>query len=58
MSDRTNVDVVQRLYEAVGRGDIPALLDLLADDVEWSLQGPSVIPWAASGASKPRSSSP
>lgn len=53
MSDRTkvdvagqNVDVVQRTYEAVGRGDIPALLDLLTDDVEWTLQGPSVIPFA------------
>lgn len=53
MSDRTkvdvagqNVDVVQRTYEAVGRGDIPAFLDLLTDDVEWTLQGPSVIPFA------------
>jgi ketosteroid isomerase-like protein len=43
---RTNVDVVQETYEAVGRGDIPALLDLLTDDVEWTLQGPSVIPFA------------
>ena len=25
---------------------IPALLDLLTDDVEWTLQGPSVIPFA------------
>lgn len=53
MSDRTkvdvagqNVDVVQRTYEAVGRGDIPAFLDLLTDDVEWTLQGSSVIPFA------------
>jgi ketosteroid isomerase-like protein len=43
---RTNVDVVRETYEAVGRGDIPALLDLLTDDVEWTLQGPSVIPFA------------
>jgi uncharacterized protein len=43
---RTNVAVVQETYEAVGRGDIPALLDLLADDVEWTFQGPSVIPFA------------
>ena len=43
---RENVDVVQRTYEAVGRGDIPALLDLLTNDVEWTLQGPSVIPFA------------
>ena len=43
---RTNVEVVQETYEAVGRGDIPALLDLLTDDVEWTFQGPSVIPFA------------
>ena len=43
---RHNVDVVRRTYEAVGRGDIPAVLDLLTDDVEWTLQGPSTIPFA------------
>jgi ketosteroid isomerase-like protein len=43
---RTNAGVVQGTYEAVGRGDIPALLDLLTDDVEWTFQGPSSIPFA------------
>jgi hypothetical protein len=43
---RTNVEAVQETYEAVGRGDIPALLDLLTNDVEWTFQGPSVIPFA------------
>ncbi len=42
----TNAEVVQETYEAVGRGDIPALLDLLTDDVEWTFQGPPVIPFA------------
>jgi ketosteroid isomerase-like protein len=46
MNQRSNVDVVQRTYEAVGRGDIPAVLELLTDDVEWTLQGPSTIPFA------------
>jgi ketosteroid isomerase-like protein len=46
MSDSTNVDVIQRFYGAFGRGDIPAALDLLADDVEWTFQAPSVIPFA------------
>ncbi len=40
------MEVVQDTYEAVGRGDVPALLDLLTDDVEWTFQGPSVIPFA------------
>ncbi len=43
---RQNVAVVQGTYAAVGRGDIPALLGLLTDDVEWTLQGPAVIPFA------------
>lgn len=46
MSERTNVAVVQQAYEAVGRNDIPAVLSLLTDDVEWTLQGPSTIPFA------------
>ncbi len=46
MSDQTNLGVVQQIYAAVGSGDIPALLSLLTDDVEWTLQGPSLIPWA------------
>jgi uncharacterized protein len=46
MSERTNTDVVQQGYEALGRGDIPAILDLLTDDVQWIHQGPSVIPFA------------
>jgi uncharacterized protein len=46
MSDNTNAEVVQQVYAAVGQGDIPAVLRLLTDDVEWTLQGPSVIPWA------------
>jgi uncharacterized protein len=46
MSERTNTDVVQQGYEAFSRGDIPAVLDLLTDDVEWIQQGPSVIPFA------------
>jgi uncharacterized protein len=43
---RTNTEVVQGTYEAVGRGDIPALLDLLTEDVQWTFQGPSTIPFA------------
>ena len=46
MSDSTNVDVVKRFYGAFGRGDIPAALDLLDDEVEWTFQAPSVIPFA------------
>jgi uncharacterized protein len=31
----SNVEAVQELYTAFGRGDVPAVLERLADDVEW-----------------------
>jgi ketosteroid isomerase-like protein len=31
----SNIATVQSIYEAFGRGDIPAILEKLADDVEW-----------------------
>jgi uncharacterized protein len=46
MNERTNTEIVQETYSAVGRNDIPAVLDLLTEDVEWILQGPSAIPFA------------
>lgn len=30
-----NVEAVREIYEAFGRGDVAAILDRLADDVEW-----------------------
>jgi uncharacterized protein len=46
MSDRTHLEVVQGFYETLGRGDIPAVLDMFPDDVGWIYQGPPVIPFA------------
>ncbi len=42
-----NVQVVQDLYAAFGRGDMPGLLGLLAEDVDWYFNGRSEdIPFA------------
>ncbi len=30
-----NLESVQTIYEAFGRGDVPAILELVADDVAW-----------------------
>jgi uncharacterized protein len=46
MEAYTNGAVVRQFYEALGREDMPAVLDLLSDDVEWVYQGPSTIPFA------------
>lgn len=44
-----NVDVVGQIYEAFGRGDIPAILDHLAEDVEWEYGVSSTsVPWLQS----------
>ena len=37
-----NVDLVNEAYAAFGRGDIPALLELLDDNVDWS--SPKTLP--------------
>ena len=46
MSEQGNVKTVLDLYAAFGRGDVPAILDLLADDVDWWFFGPKEIPFA------------
>ena len=35
MSPEENAAVIGGMYEAFGRGDIPAIVDLMADDVRW-----------------------
>jgi ketosteroid isomerase-like protein len=35
MHEQQNTEIVRQTYAAFGRGDIPALLDLLDDDIEW-----------------------
>lgn len=47
MSEQDNVQVVRQLYEAFKQGDMPALLETLADQVEWYEPGPvEILPWA------------
>ena len=37
-----NLEVIKSAYEAFGRGDVPGVLALLADDVDWS--APMTLP--------------
>ena len=42
----TNASTVRELYEAFGRGDIPAILAKLDDNVEWEYgAAPHEVPW-------------
>jgi ketosteroid isomerase-like protein len=46
MSPKENKSAIQGIYAAFGRGDIPAVLDALTDDIEWTFHGPPEIPYA------------
>jgi uncharacterized protein len=42
----TNVETVRSIYESFGKQDIPAILECMADDVEWEYAYPDgAIPW-------------
>ncbi len=46
MSQQENLGIVQQIYEAVGRGDVPAILDRVTDDVDWAAEAAShAAPW-------------
>jgi len=42
----TPIERVQQIYAAFGRGDIPAILAALSDNVEWEYNAfPNPVPW-------------
>ena len=42
----TPIETVHHIYAAFGRGDVPAILACLADDVEWEYgAAPNPVPW-------------
>ncbi|HEY0173418.1 MAG TPA: nuclear transport factor 2 family protein [Pyrinomonadaceae bacterium] len=43
MSAEENKRVVQSIFEAFGRGDIPGVLTHLSEDVTWKAPGPEVV---------------
>jgi ketosteroid isomerase-like protein len=45
MNSAANTKVVQDIYAAFGRGDLPAMLGMLAEDVRWFFPRGEVIPW-------------
>jgi uncharacterized protein len=46
MSSERNIATVKDLYEAFGRGDVPAILDHLTDDVDWATDAAiASAPW-------------
>ncbi|HXG58001.1 MAG TPA: nuclear transport factor 2 family protein [Thermoanaerobaculia bacterium] len=42
----SHIDTVREIYAAFGRGDVPAILERLGDDVEWEYGAtPTDVPW-------------
>jgi uncharacterized protein len=39
VSAEENTHLAQSAYEAFGRGDIPALAEVMADDIQWTVPG-------------------
>jgi uncharacterized protein len=46
MQEQQNVDLVKKLYEAFGKGDIDTIINSLADQLVWRFDGPQEIPYA------------
>jgi ketosteroid isomerase-like protein len=46
MTERENTQLVQRVYEAFGAGDVPALLELLDPQIEWQVPAMADVPFA------------
>jgi ketosteroid isomerase-like protein len=46
MAEQDNVQVVKDAYAAFGRGDIPAVVNACAPEVEWTIPGGAGIPVA------------
>lgn len=46
------VEVVRQAYQAFGRGDVPAILNLVADQVDWRFLGAKRLPYTGAFKSK------
>jgi ketosteroid isomerase-like protein len=45
MTEPENIRAIEELYAAFGRADLPFILDMVAEDVEWQHPRPADIPW-------------
>ncbi|MBI3802593.1 MAG: nuclear transport factor 2 family protein [Nitrospirae bacterium] len=48
----TATDVVKKAYEAFGKGDVPAVLNLIADEVDWEFVGSPGLGYAGNRKNK------
>ena len=55
MTNGKKTETVQKLYAAFQRGDLPALLEHMTDDIDWGIETKSqnAVPWYGLGTGKP-----
>ncbi len=54
MGAKQNIETINTMYEAFGRGDVSAILDLVTDDVDWSTDAAiESAPWYGPKRGKP-----
>lgn len=54
MSQQANIKIVKAIYDAVGRGDVNAILERVTDDVDWAAEvAGTVAPWHGPRTGKP-----
>jgi uncharacterized protein len=46
MKETTAGAVIRRVYEAFGKGDLPAILEHVSDQVDWELAGPPQLAYS------------
>src|SRR5689334_4720581 len=46
MTEQLNTALIQKLYDAFGKGDMNTILGTLADDADWTMEGPDIIPYS------------
>jgi ketosteroid isomerase-like protein len=46
MSADVHIKTIEQVYDAFGRGDVAAILDVVTDDVDWAAEATSTVaPW-------------
>jgi uncharacterized protein len=54
MSQQDHIHTVMEIYDAVGRGDLDAILERVSDDVDWAADvAGNAAPWHGPRAGKP-----
>lgn len=52
MSQQANLDLINGIYDAFGRGDVDHILNQLSDDVAWTTHLEPEVPWAGDFSGK------